>query len=196
MTATRPPKPGAVPVLAHPEDPFDLDFASLVEASPPSEPPELADEHEEGALIGVRNLGEDRFHVVVVRPRPLHASNNVVLVLDDDAPTAELAAHVLRKAGYQAAVALTPHDAARHLSRLGAPALVLLDVEMPEMDGIEFLGRMRRHKRLHDTPVILFTAHSAREDIMRGLQAGADGYLAKPVTEAALLSAVKTVLGE
>lgn len=196
MPPTIAPKPGAAPVPAHPEDPFDLDFASLVEATPATTLPEPEPEHEENALIGSRNLGVDGFHVVVARPRPLHAANNVVLVVDDDAPTAELAAYYLRKEGYQAAVALTPRDAARHLSKLGPPALMILDVEMPEMSGIEFLLRIRRHKRLHDLPVILFTGHSGVEDIVRGLQAGADGYIAKPATATALLSAVRTVLGE
>jgi CheY-like chemotaxis protein len=196
MTPTMTPKPTIEPVPAHPEDPYDLDFASLVEVTPAAALPEPAPEHEESALIGSRNLGVDGFHVVVARPRPLHAANKVVLVVDDDAPTAELAAYHLRKAGYQAAVALTPHDAARHLSKLGPPALMILDVEMPEMGGIEFLHRIRRHKRLHDLPVILFTGHSAVADVIGGLQAGADGYVAKPATATALVSAVKTVLGE
>ena len=77
----------------------------------------------------------------------------------------------------------------------GPPALLLLDVEMPEMTGLEFLARIRRHKRLFDTPVILFTAHSSQVDIVRGLQAGADGYIAKPISATALVSAVNTVLG-
>lgn len=187
---------GRIPVPAHPEDPYDLDFASLVQAAPPVERAKPGAVHEEGALIGAQALGAEGFHVVVARPRVAHPPGRVVLVVDDDAPTAELAAHFLRKAGYQAAVALTPHDAARHMSRLGPPALVILDVEMPEMDGITFLERMRRHKRLCNTPVILFTAHSNREDIIHGLQAGADGYIAKPVSATALVEAVKTILGE
>ena len=117
------------------------------------------------------------------------------MIVDDDAPTAELAAHVLRKAGYQAVVALNPREGARLMSRDGAPGRLLLDVAMPEMNGLEFLTRIRRHKRLFDTPVVLFTAHSQQVDIVRGLRAGADGYIAKPITASALVSAVKTVLG-
>ena len=64
------------------------------------------------------------------------------------------------------------------------------------MDGITFLERMRRHRRLRETPVILFTSHSYPDDVIRGLMAGADGYIAKPVAAAMLLSAVKTVLAE
>jgi CheY-like chemotaxis protein len=188
------PKDGFELAPAHPEDPLNLDFTSLVDTTPHPDPPEPTPEHLDSAVIGAHALGEEGFHVMVARPRGQHPANNVVLIVDDDLPTAELAAHVLRKAGYQAAVAGTPHDAARQISRLGAPALVILDIELPEMSGIEFLRRMRAHKRLKDTPVILFTAHSGRQDIVRGLQAGADGYIAKPVSASALVSAVKTVL--
>ena len=94
----------------------------------------------------------------------------------------------------QAAVVGDPRDAARHMSTLGPPALVLLDVEMPGMGGFEFLARMRANKHLKDTPVILFTALSERRHIVRGLLAGADGYIAKPISGAALVAAVKTVL--
>ena len=187
----------AKPAPAHPEDPTDLDFTALVEepepAAPPPPPP--TPEVEENALIGATALGEEGFHVVLVRPRPGSPSNHVIMVVDDDAPTAELAAHVLRKAGYQAVVALGAKDAARLMSRVGAPEMLLLDVEMPDMNGLEFLRRIRRHKRLFDTPVVLFTAHAAQVDIVRGLQAGADGYIAKPIAASALVAAVRSVLG-
>ncbi|HEX4942843.1 MAG TPA: response regulator [Usitatibacteraceae bacterium] len=187
----------STPGPAHPEDPYDLDFTSLVEepSAPPVPPAVPTPEHEEIALIGANALGEDGFHVVLVRPRVGSSSNQVIMIVDDDEPTAELAALVLRKAGYRTVVALGARDAARLMSRLGAPELLLLDVEMPEMGGLEFLARIRRHKRLSTTPVVLFTAHSSQDDIMRGLQAGADGYIAKPIAASALVSAVETVLG-
>jgi CheY-like chemotaxis protein len=196
----------AKPAPAHPEDPTDLDFTALVEepeeGPPPPPPPPPpgggappTPEFEENALIGAAALGEEGFHVVLVRPRSGGPSNHVVMIVDDDAPTAELAAHVLRKAGYQAVVALGARDAARLMSRVGPPGLLLLDVEMPEMNGLDFLRRIRRHKRLFDTPVVLFTAHAAQVDIVRGLQAGADGYIAKPIAASALVAAVREVLG-
>lgn len=186
---------GRTPAPAHPEDPLDLDFTSLVEGPPAQAPADATPELAEDALIGSRALGEDGFHVVLVRPRPEGAARQVIMIIDDDAPTAELAAHVLRKAGYQTVVALDSREGARLMSRAGAPGLLLLDVEMPVMNGLEFLARIRRHKRLFDTPVVLFTAHSRQADIIRGLQAGADGYIAKPISASALVAAVRTVLG-
>lgn len=180
---------------ANPGDCFDLDFTSLVEGPDAPAAPDPSPEHEDNALIGAHALGEEGFHIVLVRPRPGKPGNQVVMIVDDDAPTAELAAHVLRKAGYQAVVALDPREAARLMSRLGAPALLLLDVEMPEMNGLDFLARIRRHKHLFETPVVLFTSHSDKADIVRGLQAGADGYIAKPISASALVAAVDTTLG-
>jgi CheY-like chemotaxis protein len=202
MTNPDAPKPVMAPAPAPPDDPSDLDFSWLAQPLPePAPPPPLPVEQqqsaEEIALIGDRNLGTEGFHVVLAKRRAgSGVGNDVVLVVDDDQPMAELAAHHLRKAGYQPVVAHTPHDAARHMKKLGPPALVILDVQMPEMNGIDFLARMRANKYLRETPVILFTAYSDRADIVRGLQAGADGYLAKPVTAAALVSAVRTVLGQ
>jgi CheY-like chemotaxis protein len=180
-------------------DPDDLDFTSIAEESAPAPPcretPTPAEDAE--ALIGEQRLGAEGFHLIAARrskkPRVASASA-VVLVVEDDPATGELAAAALRGAGFRAAVVGNPRDAARHMSRLGAPDLVLLDVEMPGMNGFDLLARMRAHRLLKDTPVILFTAHSERRHIVRGLLAGADGYIAKPVSRAALALAVKTVL--
>lgn len=186
--------------MSNPDD-SDLDFTGLAEPKAPAPPvrekPTPAEEEE--ALIGASALGTEGFHLIAARraaaPPAGASSSQVVLVVDDDLPTGELAARVLRRAGYQAAVVGDPRDAARHMSTLGPPALVLLDVEMPGMGGFEFLSRLRANKHLKDTPVVLFTALSERRHIVRGLLAGADGYIAKPISGAALVTAVRTVLG-
>jgi len=189
--------PPSNPVLEDIKDPFDLDFTSLLAAgdgaTAAAKKPTSAQKRD--GLIGAQQLGKEGFHVVAARKRDAHPGNNVILVVDDDPPTAELAAHVLRKAGFQAAVEGTPRDAARHMARLGAPSLVLLDVDLPQMSGFEFLARMRAHRHVKNVPVILFTVHGERADVIRGLQAGADGYIAKPITPSALVSAVRKVLG-
>lgn len=185
--------------MSSPDD-ADLDFTGLAE--PKSPPPPVRETptpaEEEEALIGASALGTEGFHLIAARRAPAPGgapASAVVLVVDDDLPTGELAARALRRAGYQAAVVGNPRDAARHMSTLGPPALVLLDVEMPGMGGFEFLSRLRANKHLKDTPVVLFTALSERRHIVRGLLAGADGYVAKPISGAALVTAVRTVLG-
>jgi two-component system chemotaxis sensor kinase CheA len=180
-------------------DPDDLDFTSLVDDKAPVAvlPDSPTPAQEDEAVIGSRALGSDGFHLIAARRSSAPAvdpATQVVLVVDDDLATGELAARVLRRAGFQAAIVGDPRAAARHMSKLGPPALVLLDVEMPGMNGFDFLARMRANKHLKGTPVILFTAHSERRHVIRGLLAGADGYIAKPISGSALVSAVKTVL--
>lgn len=184
------------PVLEDIQDPFDLDFTSLLdEGAGAATPPKPTSAERREGMIGARRIGQEGFHVIAAMPRKPQPGKKVILVVDHDTATAELAAQELRKAGYQAAVEGTPRDAARHMARLGAPSLVLLAVDLPQMSGFDFLTRIRVHKRLRDVPVILFTARNERADLIRGLQAGADGYIAKPITPAALVNAVRMVLG-
>lgn len=177
-------------------DQNDLDFTFLADEGAPVAPvretPTASEEDE--SVIGAQALDAQGFHVVAAQRRTTPSESQVVLVVDDDLATAELAARALRRAGLQAAVAGSPREAARLMGELGAPGLVLLDIEMPGMNGFEFLARMRASRRLKETPVILFTALSERRHVVRGLLAGADGYVAKPITGAALVAAVKTVL--
>lgn len=184
--------------MSRPDD-GDLDFTSLAETGTPApavrQVPTPVEDRE--ALIGSRALGAEGFHLIAARRSGAPSADpatQVVLVVDDDRPTGELAAAVLRQAGFQAVVVGNPRDAARHMSALGPPALVLLDVEMPGINGFDFLAKMRANKSLKDTPVVLFTAHSERRHVVRGLLAGADGYVAKPIAGAALVDAVRTVL--
>lgn len=194
----RPPGPVVARRLApaHPEDPYDLDFTGLATDLPPPPPPPVARSAADANLIGALGLDAHSFHVMVTRPHPQHATNGVVLIVEDDAATAARAAKALREAKYKPAVARSPQEATQMMAKLGAPAMLLLNVDLPGVDGITFLERMRKHPQLGETPVVLFTSHSKPDDVIRGLMAGADGYVAKPVTAAALISAVKTVLGE
>lgn len=181
-------------VPAHPEDPYDLDFTGLAKDLPPP-PPKPARTAADDMLIGALGMHAGGFHVVVTRPNVPHAANAVILVVEDDVPTAARVSKVLKGAGYTPAIARTPKAASEVLKKMGPPALILLNVDLPDVDGITFLERIRGHPRLKDTPVVLFTSHSEPDDVIRGLMAGADGYLAKPIAEPALVAAVKTVLG-
>jgi len=188
--------PGRTLVPAHPEDPYDLDFTGIAKDLPPPPPRKPVPDAADSALIGALDLQGESFHVIVARPAAKHAANRIILIIEDDPTTANRAARALKEAKYNPAVAHAPMVAAQLMNKVGAPALILLNVDLPGVDGFTFLERMRRHPRLRDTPVIIFTSHSHPDDVIRGLVAGADGYIAKPVTIAALLAAVKTVLAE
>src|SRR5205823_9160833 len=74
------------------------------------------------------------------------------------------------------------------------PDLILLDVMMPKLDGIEVTRRIKSDPNLPFMPIILVTAKAASEDVVTGLEAGADEYLTKPIDQMALVARVKSVL--
>ena len=113
----------------------------------------------------------------------------------DDAPDIRLLAElVLSMAGFTVTTASSGKDA---LSQLGAgdlPDIVVLDVQMPELDGWETLRRLRREPRTADLPVVLCTVKGLPEDALKGWSLGCDGYLAKPFDIALLVDEVQCVL--
>ncbi|MEV0024703.1 response regulator transcription factor [Streptomyces atroolivaceus] len=100
-----------------------------------------------------------------------------VLVVDDEAPLAELLSMALRYEGWEVRSAGDGAGAVR-TARDFRPDAVILDVMLPDMDGLAVLGRLRRD--LNDVPVLFLTARDAVEDRIAGLTAGGDDYVTKP----------------
>ncbi|WP_405693303.1 response regulator transcription factor [Streptomyces sp. NBC_01185] len=100
-----------------------------------------------------------------------------VLVVDDEAPLAELLSMALRYEGWEVRSAGDGANALR-TARDFRPDAVILDVMLPDMDGLAVLGRLRRE--LSDVPVLFLTARDAVEDRIAGLTAGGDDYVTKP----------------
>ena len=113
-----------------------------------------------------------------------------ILVVDDDTLLRRSLAFNLEKAGYRASTAATAEDALAQV-RLDAPDLVLLDIGLPGMDGLEALHRLRLQVPV---PVILLTARRRELDQVVGLESGADDYVAKPFDIDVLLARIKAVL--
>ena len=113
-----------------------------------------------------------------------------VLFADDDADLLDVTTYALRRDGFEV---LAAADGQRALDRWAAerPDLVLLDVTMPRLNGLEVCRRIRQAS---DTPIILLTAHAAEEDIVRGLQLGADDYVTKPFGAKQLVARMRAVL--
>ena len=103
-----------------------------------------------------------------------------ILVADDDSTSRTVLAGVLKKAGHEVQAAVNGAEAWRVLRQPGAPALVILDWMMPGMDGPEVVRRIRALET--DTPpyVLMLTSRGEKTDIIAGLDAGANDYLAKP----------------
>jgi two-component system, chemotaxis family, sensor kinase CheA len=117
-----------------------------------------------------------------------------VLVVDDALTIRELQRSILERAGYEVTTAATGREAMARLVEDGAD-LVLTDVEMPGMDGLELTAVIRDTPALASTPVLILTTRGGEEDRQRGLEAGADVYLVKSAfDERALLAAVRGLL--
>jgi two-component system cell cycle response regulator DivK len=116
-------------------------------------------------------------------------AGEVVLVVEDNEKNMKLFRDVLQATGYVTLEAGTGEDAIR-LATSEVPALVLMDVQLPGMDGVEALEVLRRDDATASIPVIALTAQAMHGDRERFLQAGFDGYLSKPVDLAELLRTV------
>ena len=122
------------------------------------------------------------------------AMSHVVLVVDDDEDNAVIASTILRTHGYQVEVAYNGPSALKMLEEQRFD-VVLLDVMMPEMDGIEVLDRIKTNPHNAGMPVILVTARTQDEDVLTGYKCGADYYITKPFTSRQLLHGIGLVLG-
>lgn len=113
-----------------------------------------------------------------------------ILVIDDDHELRGIVAFALRNAGYLACEAA---DGARGLELLRAeqPRLVVLDLNLGKEDGLELLPRLRAESR---APVLILSVRSGEEDLVRGLDLGADDYLTKPFSPRTLLARVRALL--
>ena len=116
-----------------------------------------------------------------------------ILVVEDDEVTRTALRRVLQKRGYQVEAV---EDGASCLAMLERriPDLILLDVTMPGLGGLEVLGAIRQQRSSEQLPVILVSAAGASQDVVAGLDAGANDYVAKPVNVPVLLARVQTAL--
>lgn len=116
-----------------------------------------------------------------------------ILVVEDSATQAQLLRHLLEQEGYEVGVAGNGRLALEMLRRFN-PALIISDVNMPEMDGYELAACVKARADFVDIPVILVTTMSDPQDVIRGLECGADNFVLKPFDERYLLSRVRYVL--
>ena len=119
------------------------------------------------------------------------SNNSVILIVDDTPENVDVLAGVLRE-HYQIKVALNGSKALKIAQSDPAPALILLDVMMPEMDGYEVCSQLQADERTRRIPVIFVTAKSEVEDEAQGFGLGAVDYITKPVNPTIVLARVRT----
>lgn len=116
-----------------------------------------------------------------------------ILVVDDEPDIIALVAYHLARSGYRVSTASSGSEALQ-AARDEQPALVILDLMLPELSGFEVLERLRGDRALSDTPVLMLTARRDEPDRVQGLSLGADDYLVKPFSPQELVLRVRNIL--
>lgn len=185
---------------------YDLDFQPLAHSADnaalagdliefPDELQQIADEaraadealHGKGAYLATERL-QNR------EPLAKEPSQITVLLVEDDPDQAALADLRISLAGYRVRLARSRRETLADLATQTPADVVLLDVMLPDGSGFEILAGMRRHARFALVPVIMLTALDSAEDIRRGLDLGADGYMTKPYSKDLLVDTIRQVL--
>ena len=120
---------------------------------------------------------------VVLRVKPL------VMIVDDSLTVRKITSRLLNRAGYQVVTAKDGVDALEQLTEI-TPDVMLLDIEMPRMDGFELTRLLRRDEKTRDLPIIMITSRTADKHRDFALQLGVNGYLGKPYQEQELLERI------
>ncbi len=118
-----------------------------------------------------------------------------ILLVEDDAAIAKLVRFKLENNGFKVTTATNGRKALDWLKE-NRPDLVLLDVMMPEMDGIETLEHMKGDETLRDIPVIMLSSKGQKTEIERCLFLGVDEYIVKPFSPAELLKRIRAVINK
>jgi two-component system, OmpR family, alkaline phosphatase synthesis response regulator PhoP len=120
-------------------------------------------------------------------------SEQVILLVDDEEDILEFLSYNLKREGYRVLTATNGNDAVK-LANEHRPQLIILDVMMPGMDGMETCNIIRQNAHLNDTVVVFLTARSEDYSQIAGFDAGADDYISKPIKPKVFISRVKALL--
>lgn len=186
-----------------PPDPklIDLDFTKWVPPDLVKKPKLTAKQMEalqREVTIGTGELGTNGYYVTFGRHhaasgKPRTGPARIVCV-DDDAATRNALVKLLTASGYRVVGAGDAKELTAVLRTPPVPDAILLDVDLPDLNGFDIVQRLRAHPHFKDVPIVMFTGHGDTEHIMRGLTLGVDGYVTKPATLDVLKSTLATVL--
>lgn len=116
--------------------------------------------------------------------------SDVILIIDDSPNNLGIAGNILESAGYDVVPASSGYEGLEILSRI-KPELILLDIMMPGMDGIEVCKKIKLNEKIKDIPIIFLTALSETEDIINAFKAGGVDYITKPFFKEEFLARIK-----
>jgi CheY-like chemotaxis protein len=124
----------------------------------------------------------------------LRLDGTLILVVEDHADSRDVLRQFLESLGAKVLLAGDGIEAL-HILEAGVPDIVLTDIRMPRMDGVQLAYRMKRHVRWARVPITAVTAYNSPTDLRTTLEAGFDGHLEKPINFDVLLSTVTRLLG-
>lgn len=116
-----------------------------------------------------------------------------ILIVEDDDDIRELVSHVLKSDGYEIRSVVSGEDALRE-ARYDTPDLVLLDLMLPGIDGLDVCRSLKFSDKTKKLPIVILTAKGEEADIVAGLELGADDYITKPFSTRVLTARIKAVL--
>lgn len=120
-------------------------------------------------------------------------ANELILIVEDNEKNRKLVRDILQHKGYQTLEAESAEEGIR-LAQGSTPALILMDIQLPGMNGIEALGRLRGDPKTKKIPVIAVTASAMTHDRAKIMAAGFDGYQSKPINVKEFLVAIREML--
>ncbi|MCB0308440.1 MAG: response regulator [Bdellovibrionales bacterium] len=115
-----------------------------------------------------------------------------ILMIEDHAEIAEILSYHLVKAGFKVEIA-SDGEEGLNIARLKVPSIILLDLMLPKLHGLEVARAIRVYEKTAHIPIIMLTAMGDEADIVKGLEMGADDYLVKPVKAAELVARIKAL---
>jgi len=122
------------------------------------------------------------------------ATKSTIMVVDDDRELVFIVRAILEQKGFNVRCAYNGPQLFADLDEY-KPDLIILDIMMPEMDGLEVLKRLKGNQGTSSIPVILLTAKVQYEDVLGGYKMGADHYITKPFTRTQLMTGINRLLG-
>ena len=148
--------------------------------------------------IGTAKLEPEGFYVAVARRGTGVAESgggNKVMFVEDEPVTNAVLKKVLVTDGFEAHGAFDAAGLGNLLKQHGLPDIILLDIELPNVSGLQILSRIRKHPKMRAIPVLMVTSRAEMSDVVRGLSLGANGYLSKPVSVESLRAVLRQILG-
>lgn len=128
-----------------------------------------------------------------VQPKPNAKAQ--ILIVDDSVTVRKVTSRMMQRHGYETHVARDGVEALQILQTL-TPDLMLLDIEMPRMDGFEVANHVRHNPKIKNTPIIMITSRTGEKHRQKALQIGVNDYLGKPFQEAVLIHSIQALLGK